>query len=112
MLPKNPRLTLSASVVLAAFVLLPASSNADSSDPRSARAGLIEICPSCHKTLSKEVYYSDFYGYYRTCWRRWPNTQPPCPPCEAPGEVASQTPKAGESELELLPAPKTELEKK
>ena len=26
-----------------------------------------------------EVFSSDFYGYYRTCWRPWPGGQPECP---------------------------------
>jgi hypothetical protein len=33
----------------------------------------------CRCNPGCEVFSSDFYGYYRTCWRPWPGGQPECP---------------------------------
>lgn len=52
------------------------------------------------------VFYSPFYGYYRTCWRQFPDTQPPC--CNA-GEANAAEPIAAPAKSTEVPAPaKTE----
>jgi len=33
----------------------------------------------CRCKPSCDVFYSQFYGYYPTCWRPWPGGQPECP---------------------------------
>jgi hypothetical protein len=86
--------------------------------------GLLVLCPRasaiwwsrkstlcCHD--SKSVYHSDFYGYYRTCWKPFPDTQPPCPPCAVPAAAAPTTLppadlKTKPAAPERLPAPKLE----
>jgi hypothetical protein len=70
----------------------------------------------CRCQPSCAVFHSDFYGYYRTCWRPWPGTQPPCPPCaQPPVPVVTPPPAVGAATpqappLELLPLPKPEEE--
>ena len=104
------------SLFLAILVVPAVSSQARATDPRRRMGALIDTCPECHKCLSKDVYYSDFYGYYRTCWRRWPGGQPPCPV-----EIVSELPKtesgkpaamADQNVPELLPTPRPETDKK
>ena len=112
---------LSLSVLALSFTLL-TNSRASASDPRRPWGNLTEVCPHCHSCLSKDVYYSEFYGYYRTCWRRWPGGQPPCPPSAPPAEVVSEVPQPETSKPsaatpepnlpELLPTPKPEPGKK
>ena len=66
-------------------------------------------CPSpC--TPSTAVYHSEFYGYYRTCWRRWPGGQPPCPVAAAPVQAEEKAPRLGPNQgiIEMLPAPTIE----
>jgi hypothetical protein len=115
-LQKIVRTTLSLSV-LTLVLGLTACPKASASDPRKVWGNLREPCTHCGSTLSKDVYYSDFYGYYRTCWRRWPGGQPPCPltapPAEATAELPATTPATTDQNLpELLPTPKPEGDKK
>jgi hypothetical protein len=62
----------------------------------------------CRCCQSPEVFHSDFFGYYRTCWRPWPGTQPPCPVI---GVVIAETPLPAEPPApakppEKLPSPR------
>jgi hypothetical protein len=61
---------------------------------------------SCHCHPSCAVFHSEFYGYYRTCWRLWP-PQPPCPPAL---HAMTRSPAVGEivEEGEPLPPPRKE----
>ena len=64
----------------------------------------------CNCEPSIAVYHSPFFGYYRTCWRRWPGGQPPCP-CYPTGEgVELALPGAKERAIEQLPLPRPESE--
>jgi hypothetical protein len=71
---------------------------------------------SCHCSPSRDVFQSPFFGYYPTCWRRWPGGQPVCPPNEPPSTEPSRMPRADEAPAEggksppeeQLPAPKPE----
>jgi len=117
--PLKYSLLLSAVVLFVGFVC---QARVQADDPRAARGAIIEICPHCQRPLSNAVYYSDFYGYYRTCWRRWPNTQPPCPPSTPPAEIMTEVPTQGaekpagapasQNAPEILPTPKPDIEKK
>jgi hypothetical protein len=72
-----------------------------------AQAGQHKI--PCRCCSSPEVFHSDFFGYYRTCWRPWPGGQPPCPVI---GVVISEAPATVEAapvqSPEKLPSPKPE----
>jgi hypothetical protein len=69
-----------------------------------AHAGYKRIpCKCC---ASPEVFHSDFFGYYRTCWRAWPGGQPPCP---VVGVVITEMPEGtGTPPPEKLPNPRPE----
>ncbi len=116
MLNKIVGSAFSLSLLGLAFAL--ASSDARASDPRKVWGNTIEACPHCHSCLSKDVFYSEFYGYYRTCWRRWPGGQPPCPNTEVVSEAPQPEPakpapeNVGPTLPELLPTPKIEPEKR
>jgi hypothetical protein len=56
--------------------------------------------PCCQP--SNAVFYSEFFGYYPTCWRQWPGGQPLCPGQHPP---AKTTLRKEDRSLELLPAP-------
>jgi hypothetical protein len=56
---------------------------------------------------SPQVFQSEFFGYYRTCWRPWQGGQPTCPNAPPPPRPRS-APKKGTEGLELLPMPKPE----
>jgi hypothetical protein len=73
-----------------------------------AQAGQRHIPCRCSPT--PEVFHSEFFGYYRTCWRPWPGGQPPCPPyvvgtveIAVPAEAPEKLPSA---KPEPAPAPK------
>jgi len=116
-LQKHLKYSLRLAVVVL-FVGFLCQARAQADDPRAARGAIIGFCPHCQRPLSNAVSYSDFYGYYRTCWRRWPNTQPPCPASEsvteipAKGEEKPATAPTNQNQPELLPTPKPELDRK
>lgn len=56
----------------------------------------------CHPSC--EVFHSEFYGYYRTCWRPWPGGQPECPVY-----MGHPVPLAPAKPAETLPPPVQEM---
>src|SRR5438128_9313779 len=68
-----------------------------------ATAGLLH--PFCHRKSCCEIRDCEFYGYYPTCWRRWPANWPGCGAC--PEAVPAEMPPANgqQPEFELLPPP-------
>jgi hypothetical protein len=66
----------------------------------SARADILFFGCNCMPSCS--VFQSDFFGYYRTCWRPWPGGQPECPVYVPPLPEAAAK---GAATLEPLPTP-------
>lgn len=92
LLPTSVRLLAVGIIVLAAVSL--------------ARAGHHNKPGRC--CPSPEVFYSDFFGYYRTCWRPWPGGQPFCPVYGTVTVEAVEMPAPGRAAPEKLPSPKPE----
>jgi hypothetical protein len=90
MLPRNARQAL---LVAAAGITITVAATAQA----SASGPTLHLSHRCKGSCA--IFESPFFGYYPTCWRRFPPGQPLCPPAAAWG-------------AELLPAqPLVEPEK-
>jgi hypothetical protein len=100
MLPKNARKAL-LSAAAGITIAVAATPHVLASGPA------LHLSHRCKGSCA--IFESPFFGYYPTCWRRFPPGQPPCPPSAAWGaEILPAQPLA---EPERLAAPKVKNQK-